>query len=215
MDIQSILRKPTFLAPYIHKEIYFVDRRIFEIPEFKNIEIKSETNTYLYETHYKTNLVKIFEMGNAIDTNVFHLFVFMLARLYFIDDGVSDVFFYYAKSDNYLIESAFKLLDKRFKRLTDKFENYEYVELPACKWYYDTVGDDWLYPYLKNLYKSVWADVQMEKGKRIYISRAGAKVRIVSNEDALVESLKLLGFSIYNLEHMSFIDQIKLFSLCV
>lgn len=206
------MEKPTFLAPYIHKDIYFVDRRIFEIREFKNIEIKSETNTYLYEAHYKTNLIKIFEMGNALDTNVFHIFVFMLARLYFIDNGTADVFFYYPKSDNYLIETAFKLLDKRFKRLTDKFEHYEYIELPGCKWYYDSVGDDWLYPYLKDLYKPIWADVKMEKGKRIYISRAGAKVREVSNEDALVEPLKILGFSIYNLEHMSFNDQIKLFA---
>jgi len=204
--------KPTFLASYIHKDVFSVDRRIFDIPEFKNIEIKSETGAYVHEIHYKTDLTKIFAMGNALDTNVFHLFVFMFARFYFIDNGVSDVFFYYPKSNNYLVETAFKLLDKRFIRFTEKYDNYEYVEFPACKWYYDTVGDDWLFPYLKNLYKPIWENIKMEKSKRIYISRSKALLRKVLNEDELILPLKNLGFSIYNLENMTFEDQIKLFA---
>ena len=199
---------PTFLTTYIHKDICCFDRRIYNIPD----ETTHDTNTYLYEIHYRTDLIKIFEMGNAIDTNVFHLFVFMLARLYFIDNGISDVFFYYPKSNNYLIETAFKLLDKRFIRLIDKYDNYEYVEFPGCSWYYDHVEDDWLFPYLKNLYKPIWENIKMEKNKRIYISRKGATTREVLNEDALRDPLKILGFSSYNVENRSFKDQIIIYN---
>ena len=64
----------------------------------------------------------------------------MIARLYYIDDGISDVVFYYAKSNSYIIEEALNNLPKRFKRLLYKDDSYEYIELPGCKWHFDTIN---------------------------------------------------------------------------
>lgn len=198
------------LKKYIHKDISIFDRRLY--PDFKPTSIYSHGSTvFLHEVHYFTDLPKIFELGNAIDSNMYHVFFYMIARLYYIDDSVNDVLFYYPKTDNYIIESVIENLPSRFKRLSVKDESYEYIELPGCKWYFDTINEDWIYSYIKNLFKTAWINIPIRK-KRVYISRSYAQCRKVLNEDLLIPRLKKLGFSIYHLENLTFIDQIQLFA---
>jgi hypothetical protein len=201
-----------FITPYINKDIRIFDRRDYPFYKPEDTEYNHQSLCYLHQIHYFTDLPKIFELGDAIDTNAFHLFVFMLARLYYIDDGSSDVIFYYPSTNSYLPEAAFKYLDKRFKRIYIKDTSFEYVELPGCKWHYDYVDETWLFPYVKNLYKHIWNNIEIEKGKRTYISRKNAQSRHVLNEAELLPQIKKLGFSTYYLEDLTFVDQIKLFA---
>jgi hypothetical protein len=198
------------LEKYIHKDILIFDRRLY--PHFNPSSIYSHgSSVFLHEVHYFTDLPKIFELGNAIDSNIYHIFFYMIARLYYIDDGIHDVIFYYPKTDNYIIESVIENLPSRFKRLSVKDKSYEYIEFPGCKWYFDTIEEEWIYSYVKNLFKPIWSNVSKQK-KRIYISRSYAQSRKVLNEELLIPHLKKLGFSIYHLENLTFIDQIQLFA---
>ena len=203
---------PSFLTNYIHKDISVFDRRLY--PDFRpsNKTYIYESIVFLHEVHYFTDLTKIFELGDAIDSNMYHVFFYMIARLYYIDDGKNDVIFYYPKTNNYIIESAIDNLPSRFKRIITKDNTYEYVELPGCNWYFDTIGEDWMYSYVRNLYQPIWEIIPKQKKKRIYISRKNALYRKVLNEELLIPHLKSLGFSIYNLENLTFVDQIQLFA---
>ncbi len=52
---------------------------------------------------------------------------------------------------------------------------------------------------------------KFRSGSRVYISRAKARNRKVSNEDEIVRTLGQLGFESYVLEDMGFFDQVALF----
>jgi hypothetical protein len=159
-------------------------------------------------------LPKRIELGDAIETNAYHLFIYMLSRFYYFDDGLQDIVYYYPnKHNNYLVEQALSLLPKRFKREREKREGFEYVEMPGCLWYTYTVGEPWMYSYVRDLFKSIWERVPQVKGKYSYISRnpREAKQRRLMNESALIDPLKRAGFSVYTMEHMTFEEQIRLF----
>ena len=202
-----------FLTNYIKPEIPLIDRRLY--PDFilSNIDyLYNNNNNFLHEIHFFTAKPKIFELKNAIDDNIYHVFFYMISRLYYIDNGKSDVVFYYAKSNSYIIEEALNNLPNRFKRLFYKDDSYEYIELPGCKWYFDTIDETWIYEYVKNLYKDIWSIVKKDNKKFIYISRRNASSRKILNEDELIPQIKKMGFSTYVLEEITFIDQIKLFA---
>lgn len=55
-------------------------------------------------------------------------------------------------------------------------------------------------------------DLQNKQKIRIFVSRADAKQRRISNEDELFDLLKLYGFQRYQLSGMSVKDQVQLFS---
>jgi hypothetical protein len=48
--------------------------------------------------------------------------------------------------------------------------------------------------------------------ERIYVSRSGARIRRILNEDAVIRSLEPRGFSVVRLERLGFEDQIRLFA---
>ena len=143
----------------------------------------------------------------------------LLSRFYYFDDGHTIVNYYYPNHYNtYLSEAALKYLPKRFVRSYTKDDNYEYVCFPGimitvC----DVIKEDWVCSYLKDLYKDIWENTTIVKNKKIYISRSLIKTnttpycRRIINEDSLITPLKNLGFSIYTLENMTFIDTILLF----
>lgn len=168
----------------------------------------------LHTIHYQSlELPKRIELGDAVEHNVFHLFFYMISRFYFFDVGGDIVYYYPNKHNTYIVEKALSLLPPRFKRETEKTPGFEYIEMPGCLWYTYTMGEPWMFAYVRDLYKPLWEDIQQVKGKYSYISRnpREAKARRLLNEADLIDPLKREGFSIYTLEHMTFEEQIRLF----
>lgn len=175
-----------------------------------NLKVKN----FVHEIHYKTDKPKIIELGDAMDTNPYHFFFYMIARFYYFDHGDNLVYYYYAEKEHtYFTRMALESLPKRFIRETTKRDTHEYIEMPGCEWYGDFIKEDWIYAYVRDLYKDIWISTKQEKGKFSYISRnkVARKVRMILNEDELYEPLKNLGFSIYYMEDLTFDQQIKLF----
>jgi capsular polysaccharide biosynthesis protein len=87
------------------------------------------------------------------------------------------------------------------------------VDLPGCRWLVDVIDETWIYPYVRDLFKEHWEHIPQIKGKYTYISRNPREchARRCLNEDKMVLPLKKLGFSTYTMEHLTFIEQIRLF----
>ena len=202
----------TELWPFIKKEI----NKIYLTKE--QFDYHAEQSGYKFVTHAilftSLTLPKRLELGDAIETNAYHLFFYMISRFYFFDNGKDEIVYYYPnKKNNYLPERALALLPPRFRRETEKTSGYEYVEMPGCIWYTYTIGEPWMYAYVRDLYKPLWENIPQVKGKYIYISRnqREAKARRLLNEEELFVPLREAGFSIYTLEHLTFEEQIRLF----
>ena len=54
--------------------------------------------------------------------------------------------------------------------------------------------------------------IGIEKQKKIYISRADAQSRRILNEEMVIKVLESCGFSVFCLAHMTFTEQVELFS---
>lgn len=191
-------------------------RRIHMTPEQLQNHIEKHHYKHALHTILYTSptLPKRIELGDAIETNAYHLFIYMVSRFYYFDDGKQEIVYYYPnKHNNYLVEKALSLLPPRFRRETQKRDGFEYIEMPGCRWHTYTVGEPWMYSYLRDLYKPIWESIPQVKGKYSYISRnpREAKQRRLMNESELIDPLKRAGFSIYTMEHMTFEDQIRLF----
>jgi hypothetical protein len=150
-------------------------------------------------------------MWNNLDNNPYHLFFYMLAKFYTVDNEVDTIEYYYPKTDSHIANEAMRLLPKRFQRKYEKEEGYEYVQIPGLEFYADSIGDKIVYSYIRNLFKDIYTSTNQENGKYIYISRKYTNSRKVLNEEELVDMLKGLGISVYYLESMTFIDTIRLF----
>lgn len=178
------------------------------------LHLKYPERNFLYEIHFTSlTLPKRIEVGDAVESNAYHLFFYMIARFYFFDNGGEIIYYYPNKKDNYLSQQAFACLPPRFKRELVKSSKYEYIEMPGCFWCKDSIEESWIYSYVRDLYKHIWESVPQVKGKYSYISRnvRECKARRLLNESELIEPLKRAGFSIYTMEHMTFEDQIRLF----
>jgi hypothetical protein len=202
---------------YIRDDIQFVDVREWDklLPNdkiiYRNLPIYQN---YIHELVYYTDKPKHLIMYNQIESNPYHVFIYMVSRFYYFDDGHTIVNYYYPNENNtYISESALKYLPKRFVRSYTKDDKYEYVNFPGAHLLCEGVEEPWLYSYVKNLYKDIWDNANIIRNKRIYISRSSDKLkcRQIINEDSLITPLKNLGFSIYTLENMTFIDTILLF----
>lgn len=188
----------TYIPPEQQEEIFIKKK------------IKSVVHTILWTS---LTLPKRIEMGDAHETNIYHLFFYMIARFYFFDNGGTIVYYYPNKYNSYISEQALASLPSRFQRELTKSPGYEYIEMPACQWHESSINESWIYSYVRDLYKHIWELVPQIKGKYTYISRNKRQVksRCILNEDELVEPLKREGFSTYVLESMTFEDQIRLF----
>jgi hypothetical protein len=171
-----------------------------------------EDNGFHNQVLFCTDLPKRIKLVDAVDSNPYHLFFYMIARFYYADNGSSPVVFHYPKCRT-LCHAALSALPPHFVRKLEKEEGVEYVQLPTCDWRYDSINEDWIYSYLRNLYSHVWKNTKQEKGKRIYITRSKHLVerRAVLNEEDLKPVLKGLGVSCYSLEEMTFVDTVRLF----
>ena len=171
-----------------------------------------EDNAFQNQIIFCTEKPKRIKLVDAADNNPYHLFFYMIARFYYVDNGSSPIVFYYPKCRP-LCHSALSSLPARFVRREEREEGVEYVQTPTCDWRYDSINEEWIYSYMRNLYSHIWKDTPQEKGKRIYISRSKRDVgaRAILNEEDLKPVLKGLGISCYSLEKMTFVDTVQLF----
>jgi hypothetical protein len=204
--------------PYIHPDILVYNiNNIEESIAKKFIEtLKTpilEDYSYLHQIIYSTDLPKRIKVVDSGDHNPYHLFFYMIAKFYYVDNGVFELSYYYSENSKYICNQALEHLPSRFIRITKKEEGYEYIQAPSCDYRLDLINEHWVYNYVKNLYKYIWESTPQEKGKRIYISRNANYVnkRAVLNEDKLIPVLKELGISSYSLENITFIDTVRLF----
>jgi capsular polysaccharide biosynthesis protein len=144
--------------------------------------------------------------------NPYHLFFYMIAQLRPFDNG-DTVRYYYAKTTCALAEAALENLPPRFIRELVMRSDCTYIESKVERIErIDPLDEMWIFQYIRNLYKHIWSQYKQIKGKYTYISRSKAHVRRITNESEVLEGLKKLGISIYWMEDLSFIDQIKLFA---
>ena len=167
----------------------------------------------LHQIFFYTQKPKRIELGNAVDKNPYHLFFFMLARFYYVDDGFTNILFYYSTSEELMVESALSFLPSRFNRETVKDDTYEYVELPGCNWYDDKIDEPWIYDYVRDLFKDIWSTTKQRKGKYTYVLRDPLSTvsRRLLNHKEVIDAAKEEGFSVYEMSNLTFVDQILLF----
>ncbi len=77
---------------------------------------------------------------------------------------------------------------------------HDYISPASIKWLQQRILSHIIDSHDQNMY-----------AKRIFISRRQASFRKILNEDEVIESLSLMGFTAYILESMSFSEQVKLF----
>jgi capsular polysaccharide biosynthesis protein len=70
-----------------------------------------------------------------------------------------------------------------------------------------------MYAYVRDLFRSVWSDTQQVKGKYTYILRdpSFCRSRRLVNHKETIKLLKNEGFSVYAMENLTFVEQIRLF----
>jgi hypothetical protein len=202
------MSKSSFFS-YIHPSVLEVDLR--GKPDVYHDYYRDKKTKIIGEVVYETGLPKRLELHDAHDSNPYHLLFYMLARFYYVDNGTDEIVYFYARRDGYLVEAALAALPPRFKRLTEREDGVEYVALPGCRYLTDSIEEPWMYMYVNDLFKHIWDPVPRQTGKRIFISREVAAERQLPMPPSFVRQLLDLGFSIYSLEKMSFVDQIQLF----
>lgn len=169
-------------------------------------------HTFFFDKKYLT-MPKIIELGDAGEYNPYHFYFFMIARFRFVDNGHSQIFYYYPNKRNcYLSEQGLKVLPSRFQRITQELPGFYYFELPYCSWYDEHISDTWIYPYVRELYKDILSVAPRIKGKYTYITRIKSGRRRILNESTLTEQLRRLGFSLYAMEDLTLEEQMRLFS---
>jgi capsular polysaccharide biosynthesis protein len=200
---------------YVRPEIQIVDVQAnthklgFDIMNFYK-----SVGSALHEIFFFTQKPKRIELGDAWGTNPYHLFFYMLSRFYYVDNGDTEIIYYYPKRNtDFFTEGAFAALPSRFKREVNKDEAFEYVELPGCKWRYDSIDEPWMYEYMRDLYKDVWSSTKQQKGKYTYIIRdpVSTSYRRILNHKEVITMAKQEGFSIYDMGNLTFVEQIRLF----
>ena len=159
---------------------------------------------------------EIFILKNCMQENPYHLFFYMIAQLKAFDDrgqGIKPVHYYYPKTQCALAEAALDNLPPRFIRHLVIRSDCKYIE-STIEWIerIDPSDEEWIFQYIRGLYKHIWSEFKQIKGKYTYISRSKAQVRRITNESEVLEGLKKFGISVYWMEDLSFVDQIKLFA---
>lgn len=198
---------------YVHPCILCIDKRkVLELIEKGELtEEYCSSIPIIHMLVYQTDLPKCFLLPDAGENNPYHIFFYMVARFYFVDNGEQPIPYYYPKRDGYLIEQALQHLPPRFHRAIEKKEGIEYIEPPSCLWLPNEIREDWIYRYVKDLYRPLWSSVQTS-GKRIFLTRQTAGRRKLLQEKELLQPLKERGFSFYELEWLTFEDQVQLFA---
>ena len=156
---------------------------------------------------------QVFILKDCMQENPYHLFFYMIAQFKPLDDSSRPVRYYYPKTECRLAEAALENLPPRFIREFELRSDCKYIETTVERIEQINPSDEsWIFQYIRELYKHIWSQFKQIKGKYIYISRSRAHVRRITNESDILDGLKTLGVSVYWMEDLSFIDQIKLFA---
>ena len=149
-------------------------------------------------------------MKNSDHKNPYHLFFYMLQLLKNFDKGTR---YYYPICDNKMVEDALTNLPPRFVRDLIIRDGCKYIESTIESFERINPADEqWIFQYIRSLYQHIWSTCKQIKGKYTYISRCQALTRRILNEADYLDDLKQLGVSVYCMEDLSFVDQIKLFA---
>ena len=147
--------------------------------------------------------------------NPYHLFYYMIGQFKSsgLDTGANIVRYYYPQTDCELAEQALTNLPSRFVR--------EFLMRAETKYIGTTVefidriplsDEQWIFQYIRDLYKHIWSQCSQISGKYTYISRSKATCRRILNEPEYTDALESIGVHAYCMEGLSFINQIKLFA---
>lgn len=201
---------------YVRPEVFIYDvQSQADLYGDSVITFYKSVKSTLHEIFFFTKKPKRIELADAWATNPYHLFFYMLARFYYVDDGVSEIVFYYPNSNSthLFTRGAFAALPSRFRREETKDDTFEYVELPGCQWRNDSIDEPWIYDYMRDLYKHIWSSTRQQKGKYIYIFREPeySRWRRILNQRELAEVLREENFSLYTMENLTFVEQVRLF----
>jgi hypothetical protein len=158
----------------------------------------------------------VFIMKDAIHSNPYHLFYYMIGQLYAsgMDKGEGrPVRYYYPPTDCILAEQAFSNLPARFIREFELRKDAQYIE-PTFQSITEInrYDEQWIFKYIRGLYSHIWSQFKQIPGKYTYISRKKATCRRILNEGSYMDELESLGVNLYYMEDLSFIDQIRLFA---
>ena len=154
--------------------------------------------------------MEVYCLMNHSHGNPYHLFFYMIASFKAFDKGTR---YYYPLTDCPLLEGALAALPSRFIRELVIRPDYKYIESTID--YLERIDpsdNDWIFQYIRSLYQDIWSTCKQVKGKYTYISRRQAGGRRILNEADYLDDLKHLGVSVYCMEDMSFVDQVKLFA---
>jgi hypothetical protein len=152
----------------------------------------------------------VYLMKNSDHKNPYHLFFYMLYLLKGFDNGTR---YCYPLTDNKMAEDALNNLPKRFIREITMRDDCKYIETTIKSFERIQPADEcWIFQYIRSLYEHIWSTCKQVKGKYTYISRRQALTRRILNEADYLDDLKQLGFTVYCMEDLNFIDQIKLFA---
>jgi hypothetical protein len=156
---------------------------------------------------------KVYILQNCGEENPFHLFFYMLAQFRNIDNGSDTLKFYYPNEKHcYIREAALQALPPRFQRDTIRRDDCIYMESSVRDIFrIDMLDEQWIFHYIRDLYKHIFESFKQIKGKYSYISRRKAAVRRILNESEYTDALSLIGVTMYCMEDLTFIDQIRLF----
>ena len=158
------------------------------------------------------DIQQVFILKDCMQENPYHLFFYMLAQLKPFDNG-GVVHYYYPKTDCALAEAALENLPSRFIRELTLRSECKYVETTFERIErIDPSDESWIFQYIRSLYEHIWSQYKQIKGKYTYISRSKAQVRRIVNESEVLEGLKRLDVSVYCMEDLNFVDQIRLFA---
>ena len=199
---------------YVRPEIFIIDVQTnTEKHGHFIMDFYRKHKSVLHEIFFFTQKPKRIELGDAWGTNPYHLFFYMLVRFYYVDNDTEIIFYYPKNNEHFFTEGALAALPSRFKREVIKDDTYEYVELPGCKWKYDTIEEPWMYDYMRDLYKHIWSSTKQQKGKYTYIVRDPvlSKYRRILNHTEVITVAKQEEFSIYEMGNLTFVEQIRLF----
>ena len=78
MESYNALR---FLRVAVSNDLRTIPQHLLDY--IANLKVKN----FVHEIHYKTDKPKIIELGDAMDTNPYHFFFYMIARFYYFDHG--------------------------------------------------------------------------------------------------------------------------------
>ena len=156
---------------------------------------------------------KVYILQNCGEENPYHLFFYMLAQFRSIDNGSDTLQFYYPNEKHcYIREAALQGLPPRFQRETLRRDDCIYMEsLVRDIFHINRQDEQWIFHYIRDLYKHIFESFKQIKGKYSYISRRKADVRRILNESEYTDALSLIGVTMYCMEDLTFVDQIRLF----